>query len=334
MTRRTGSSPGRMRKSTALDEGQLIERYFVRPGPARRDVILGIGDDAAITRMAPGYDLVTATDAIVEGTHFPRGTEPRALGHRCLAVNLSDLAAMGAEPLWATLTLSMPVANRKWLGQFSRGLFALADAFGVALIGGDTVRGPLAMSVTVHGRVRPGGFVTRRGASPGDGVYVTGHPGDAVAGRLLLSSRRPPPGTGSLRQRFLFPLPRVREGARLVGIASAMMDISDGLHDDACKLLRASGCGADLDSRAIPLSPALMRYAGETTARQLALTGGDDYELLFTVPPQMEPRLRKLTGRWPCAVTRLGIITGSRGLRWRLDGKRFVFEDRTFRHFG
>ena len=325
--------PGRVPKSSTLDEAILIDRYFARRSGARRDIVLGIGDDAAITRLAPGYDLVTATDAIFEGVHFPRGTEPRALGHRCLAVNLSDLAAMGAEPLWATLALSMPAANGAWLQQFSRGLFALADTFGVALIGGDTVRGPLGMSVTVHGRVRPGCFVPRSGARPGDGLYVTGHPGDAVAGRLLLGSRRARRGAESLRRRFLYPLPRVPEGTSLARIASAMMDVSDGLHDDARKLLRASGCGADLDAGSIPLSPELIRFAGIKAARELALTGGDDYELLFAVPPKMEQRLRRLTGRWACAVTRLGVITARRGLRWHLGGKPFVFVDRTFRHF-
>ena len=323
-----------MAKRSTLGEALVIERYFVRPLRGRRDVVLGIGDDAAITRLQPGYDLVTATDAMFEGTHFPRGTPPRALGHRCLAVNLSDLAAMGAEPLWATLALSMPVANWSWLRQFSRGLFALADAFDVALIGGDTVRGPLGMSVTVQGRIRPGRFVPRSGARPGEGVYVTGHPGDAVAGRLLLGSRRGRRGTGSLRERFLYPLPRVREGASLAPIASAMLDVSDGLHDDACKLLRASACGADLDAGSIPLSRALIRFAGRGGGRELALTGGDDYELLFTVPPAMEPRLRRLTSGWACPVTRLGDISARRGLRWQLDGKRFVFADRTFRHFG
>jgi thiamine-monophosphate kinase len=331
----TGPSPGKVRagKRSRLDEATVIRRYFTRPGPRRGDVVLDIGDDAAVTRLAPGYDLVTATDAIFEGVHFPRGTGPRPLGHRCLAVNLSDLAALGAMPLWTTLTLSMPAADGAWLREFSRGFFALADTFDVALIGGDTVRGPLGMSVTILGRVRPGGFVPRSGARPGDGVYVTGHPGDAVAGRLLLGSRRNRRGSGRLRRRFLYPSPRVREGAGLVGIASAMMDISDGLHDDARKLLQASGCGADLDAGAIPLSEELLRFAGSSTARELALTGGDDYELLFTVPATMEPRLRRLAGRWSCAVTRLGVVTARRGLRWHLAGKPYAFADQTFRHF-
>jgi thiamine-monophosphate kinase len=317
-----------------LDEGTVIRRYFERPRRKRRDVMLGIGDDAAITRLTPGYALVSAMDALFEGIHFPKGTEPRALGHRCLAVNLSDLAAMGAEPLWATLALSMPAADPAWLGKFSRGLFALADAFGVALIGGDTVRGPLGMSVTIHGRVKPRRFVTRSGARAGDGLYLTGNPGEAAAGLLLLGSSRPRPGTAALRKRFLYPVPRVREGAILARIASAMIDVSDGLHEDARKLLQASHCGAELDAGAIPLSADLVRFAGLQAARELALSGGDDYELLFAVPPNRERHLRRVTGRWPCAVTRLGVITARRGLRWRLAGRPFVFPDRSFRHFG
>jgi thiamine-monophosphate kinase len=297
-------------------------------------VVLGIGDDAAVTRLAAGHDLVTAADALVAGVHFPRNMPARAVGHRCLAVNLSDLAAMAAEPLWATLILALPRARGDWLGEFSRGLFALADAFGTALVGGDTVRGPLTVSVTIHGRVRAGRFVTRSGARPGDAVYVTGHPGDAVAGRLLLRERRASRGGAPLRRRFLYPLPRVREGLALAGVASSMIDVSDGLHADAGKLLAASDCGAELDVAALPLSTSLIGYAGLAGARECALTGGDDYELLFTVPAGREARLRRLTGRWSCPVTRLGMISARPGLRWVLEEHPFSFRDRTFRHFG
>lgn len=318
---------------SALGEAAIIERYFVRRGRARPDIVLGIGDDAAVTRVGRGFDLVTATDAIFEGIHFPADTPARSLGHRCLAVNLSDLAAMGAEPLWATLALALPVARDRWLREFAHGLFALADTHRVALIGGDTVRGPLAMSVTVHGRVRPGRFVTRDGARPGDGLYVTGHPGDAVAGRLLLASGGRGRAARELRARFLYPRPRLRAGAALVGVASAMLDVSDGLHDDAGKLLHASRCGADLDVGALPLSLALLAVAGEERARLLALTGGDDYELLFSVPRRHEPRLARISRHWGCAVTRLGTVTARSGLRWHLGARRYRFIDSTWRHF-
>jgi thiamine-monophosphate kinase len=320
-----------------LDEFALIERYFARPArraSSRADVRLGIGDDAAVTRMAPGHDLVVATDALVEGVHFPRGSSARSIGHRCLAVNLSDLAAMAAEPLWATLSLSLPRADGQWLAEFSRGLFALADAFDTALIGGDTVRGPLGMSVTVLGRVRPGRFVPRDGARPGDGIWVTGHPGDATAGRLLLGRPAAVRGAAALTRRFLYPLPRVREGAALAGLATAMIDVSDGLHEDAGKLLAASGCGADLDAGALPLSPPLRAFAGEAGARQFALTGGDDYELLFTVPAARERDLARRTRGFGCTLTRLGVVTRRRGVRWHLAGRPLRFVDRTWRHFG
>jgi len=314
----------------ALDEATLIERYFARPSPARRGVILGIGDDAAVTRLPPGQDLVTATDAIFAGVHYPRGTPPRAIGHRCLAVNLSDLAAMGATPLWASLALSLPRARAAWLREFAAGFFALARAANIVLIGGDTVRGPEGATVTVQGQVSRGGGVTRSGARPGDGIWVSGHPGDAVAGRLLLAR-----GSGSrvLRQRFLYPVPRLREGALLAGISSAMMDVSDGLHDDLGKLMRASSCGADLDVGRLPLSHQLRAAAGVEAAREMALSGGDDYELLFTVPPRREAKLARLTRRWALPVTRIGTVRRRAGLSWTLDARPFRFRDKTFRHF-
>lgn len=314
----------------ALDEATLIGRYFARPLPARRGVILGIGDDAAVTRLPAGHDLVTATDAIFAGVHYPRGTPPRAIGHRCLAVNLSDLAAMGATPLWASLALSLPRARAAWLREFAAGFFALARAAGIVLIGGDTVRGPEGATVTVQGRLRRGTAITRSGARPGDGIWVTGHPGDAVAGRLLLARRG---GSRALRQRFLYPQPRLREGAALAGVASAMMDISDGLHADLGKLMCASACGADLDADRLPLSRQLLAAVGIEAAREMALSGGDDYELLFTVPAGREAQLARLTRRWALPVTRIGTVRRRAGLRWRLDGAAFRFRDRTFRHF-
>lgn len=321
------------RRARPLDEYAIIERFFARPGRRRRDVVVGIGDDAAVTRLPAGLDLVIATDSLFEGTHFTADAPARSVGHRSLAVNLSDLAAMGAEPLWATLALSMPQADAAWLSEFSRGLFALAREFDVALIGGDTVRGPTGTTVTVHGAVRPGQFLMRSGARPGDGIYVTGHPGDAVGGRLLLERTRfARRGGAGLIRRFLYPVPRVREGQALVGLASAMIDVSDGLHDDAGKLMAASGCGAELDAGALPLSPALRQLFGEE-ALALALTGGEDYELLFTLPAARESHLRKVIARWGCAVTRLGRVTRHAGVHWELDGKLLTVPDRTFRHF-
>lgn len=319
-----------------MDERALISTFFNRgPAagrPARADVILGIGDDAAVLRLDPGFDLVVATDSIAEGTHFPAGTPAASVGHRCLAVNLSDIAAMAAEPLWFSLALSLPEADEEWVGEFARGLFALADRFGVELVGGDTVRGPLGATVTIQGRVRPGRAVRRSGAVPGDGVWVTGHPGDAVAGRLLLPQADSGVAAAALRRRFLYPEPRVREGLALAGIASAMLDVSDGLDDDLRKLLVASGVGAELDAGALPLS-AELRSVRSGGAIECALTGGDDYELCFAVHPADEPRLRELAATWTVPATRIGTVVSGAGCRWRLHGQPLDVPDTTYRHF-
>jgi thiamine-monophosphate kinase len=317
-----------------VDERTLISRYFAGRHGSRKDVVLGIGDDAAVLRLEPGWDLVVATDSIAAGTHFPAGIPARAIGHRCLAVNLSDLAAMAAEPLWFSLALSLPAAEPLWLEEFAAGLFALADRSGVVLIGGDTVRGPLSATVTVQGRVRPGAAVTRSGAHAGDGIWVTGNPGDAVAGRLLADDAAQIPATvrDRLRQRFLFPEPRLREGLALGALATAMLDVSDGLDDDIGKLMLASGQGAELDAGLLPLSAELRAAAGDR-AIEHALTGGDDYELCFTLPAPAEARLRAVAAEWAVPVTRIGTVVAEPGVRWRYQGRALQVPDTTFRHF-
>lgn len=319
-----------------MDESALISALAGRTRLGQRaDVVLGIGDDGAVLRFEPGFDLVVATDTIIAGTHFPLGTPASAIGHRCLAVNLSDLAAMAAEPLWFSLALSLPEADAAWVDDFSSGLFALADEFNVVLIGGDTVRGPLGATVTVHGRVRPGEAVRRNGARPGDSVWITGHPGDAVAGRLLpenAAGGATAVAHAALLESFRYPRPRVREGQALAGIASAMLDVSDGLDDDLNKLLAASGVGAELDAGALPLSVALRTLRGEDAVR-CALTGGDDYELCFTVKAADESRLRSAVASWPVPVSRLGTVTSGAGTSWQLGGQRLDIPADTFRHF-
>jgi len=318
-----------------VDERSLISDFFDRRlatgRPVRADVILGIGDDAAVLRPDPGFDLVVATDSIVEGTHFPAGVPAASVGHRVLAVNLSDIAAMAAEPLWFFLALSLPRPDEAWVREFARGLFELADRFAVELVGGDTVRGPLGATVTIQGRARPGRAVLRTGAAPGDGVWVTGNPGEAVAGRLLPDATAGG-AAAALRRRFLYPEPRVREGRALAGVASAMLDVSDGLDDDLRKLLAASGVGAELDAGALPLSPELLSVRGEG-AVECALTGGDDYELCFTVRPVDEPRLRELAATWTVPVTRIGTVIPGSACSWRLHGGPFTVPGTTFRHF-
>lgn len=314
-----------------MDEFALIDRFFANRGPVRADVRLGIGDDAAVTRVEAGSELVIATDTLVEGTHFLPGTAPRALGYRCLAVNLSDLAAMGAEPLWCTLALTLPDGAEDWVGSFSEGFMELAERFDIALIGGDTVRGPLAMTVTVHGRVDPGCAICRDGARAGDGIFVTGSFGAAAAGLASLESG----DTGARTiDRFLYPTPRIDEGRSLVGIASAMIDVSDGLHVDLARLLDASGLGAKLAVETLPLPAELPAGVEHHRAVELALTGGDDYELCFTVPENCSEALERTASGWDCAVTRIGATVTESGLAWTAAGENFPLPDTGFRHFG
>src|SRR6202167_2514435 len=252
--------------NTVLGEFDLIERFFARSAGAAPGggVILGIGDDAALLRMPAHAELVAAVDTLVEGRHFPIGSDARSIGHRALAVNLSDLAAMGALPAWATLALTMPSANDDWLRQFSGGLLDLADAHGVALVGGDTTRGPLTISVQLLGHVPRGRALRRSGARAGDLLAVTGTLGDAGAGLHFLGASPPPdtrPAALELIRRFEYPLPRVQFGLAARGIATAAMDLSDGLVGDLPKLAQASGLAAHVAVERLPLSEA-MRAAG------------------------------------------------------------------------
>jgi thiamine-monophosphate kinase len=313
-----------------MDEFALIDRFFKNRGLARTDVILGIGDDAAVTRIDAGSDLVIATDTIAEGTHFPAGTSPHAVGFRSLAVNLSDLAAMGAEPLWCTLSLTLPSGDANWVAGFAEGFFELANRFNVALIGGDTVRGQLSITVTVHGRTQPGAAIRRNGAAAGDLIYVTGQLGGAGAGLARLQNNR---DADDLVKRFLYPAPRVQEGLALVGVASAMIDVSDGLQVDLGRLLAASGVGATLAVEQLPLPADLPDSSKPMQAIELALTGGDDYELCFTVPADQRVIFDSIIESWDCDVAYLGDVHAAEGLYWRAEGVDYVVPDLAFRHF-
>ncbi len=331
-----------------IGEFDLITEFFSSHSAGRQDIVLGIGDDAAVLRPAPGDDLVVSTDTLCQGTHFTEDMPAHALGYRALAVNLSDMAAMGAEPLWCTLALSLPGVDRAWLAGFSSGFFQLARQFDVALVGGDTVCAPLATTVTIHGRAGPDASVLRSGAQAGDGIFITGHPGDALAGRKILENDpaiipahfpdRPVAANDELLpeliDRFLYPRPRVSEGRSLAGIASAMIDISDGLHADLVKLLSASGTGALLDAGHLPVSESLVQWAGRSEAVHFALSGGDDYELCFTVPPGAEKQLCEQTAAWQCTVTRIGTVTSEAAVRWQQDGRPLPVDDAGYDHFG
>lgn len=295
-----------------LTEFELIRRYFQRP-PRDPAVAVGVGDDAAVVRVADGHQLVLAVDMMVESRHFLPGTDPESLGHKVLAVNLSDLAAMGARPRWALLAGALPDSDASWLEAFSRGLFGLAEAHGVTLIGGDTTRGPRNLCLTIAGEVPLGRAILRKGAAPGDEVWVSGTLGDAMLALAVLQQRTtlPPLQFAAARRRLERPEPRVTLGQALRGVASAMIDISDGVAGDLAHILEASDVGAVVDLARMPRSPALEAklVAGERElALRCLLAGGDDYELCFTAPPAMRERVRGLaTAEVP--LTQVGTVT-------------------------
>lgn len=300
-----------------LSEFDLIDRYFAHCGARRPDVELGVGDDAALLIPAAGRRLAWATDTLVAGRHFPEGAEAAAVGHKALAVNLSDLAAMGAEPAWATLALTLPEAEESWLTGFAAGLCDLATEHAVALVGGDTTGGPLTVTVGVAGFVdRP---LPRGGARPGDGIWVTGELGGGGIGlEVALGRLTPEEADGeALLARYYRPQARVRAGRALARKATAAVDVSDGLAADLGHILAASGAGATLEPADLPLVPAAVRAAGEEAARQAALAGGDDYELVVTLPPSAEEEAVAAVARAGETLTRIGTVEAEPGLRAR-----------------
>lgn len=295
-------------------EFELIERYFTGRGAQRKDVLAGVGDDGALVAPTPGAALVLALDTLVDAVHFPAGFDARFVGHRALAVNLSDLAAMGAEPDWALLGLTLPAVDEHWLAGFSAGFDALARRHGVALVGGDTTRGPLTVSVTLAGAVPADQALRRGGARPGDDLWVSGTPGDAAAGLAILQGRLNAQGRAreALLARLQLPQARVALGVALRGIATACIDLSDGLLGDLGKLCAASGAGADIASRELPLSAGLCSVAPPGERLRYALGGGDDYELLFSANPAERAKLAALDAG--VVLRRIGVVTEAPGV--------------------
>ena len=314
-------------------EFELIARYFTRPA---RKAVLGVGDDCALLQIAPGMQLAVSTDMLVAGRHFFEDVDPFLLGHKCLAVNLSDLAACGARPMGFSLALALPQAQDAWLAPFAKGLLALADAHGCELIGGDTTRGPLTICITVYGEVPadaaalpiPTQALLRSGAQPGHEVYVSGSLGDAALALLALQGRLTLPANQlqAARARLEQPTPRVALGLALRGIASACADISDGLLGDLGHILARSECGARLEvDKVLPLLAARQAYAGGSaqfdseigarTAMQCVLAGGDDYELVFTAPRAQRSALAALSDTLGLPLTRVATIEATPGLR-------------------
>ena len=304
-----------------MGEFELIDRYFKRP--ARR-AALGVGDDCALLAPAPGMQLAVSSDMLIEGRHFLSTVDPFKLGHKALAVNLSDLAACGAKPLAFTLALALPQADEAWLEGFSRGLFALADAHDCELIGGDTTRGPLAICITVFGEVPPGQALLRSGARAGDDLYVSGTLGDARLALEVFRGTRslPQPAFDAARIRMETPTPRVALGLALRGVATSAADISDGLVGDLGHILKASRVGASIDTS---IAINLIANRGHLTlgngqfdaetALECVLAGGDDYELVFTAPPSARSRVKAAASQSETSVTRIGVIEAAGGLR-------------------
>jgi thiamine-monophosphate kinase len=317
-----------------MNEFALIDRYFRREvrDPAVR---LGVGDDAAIVAPRAGHELAISVDMLVEGRHFLPGADPESLGHKTLAVNLSDLAAMGATPRWALLGGALPDADEAWLDGFTRGLFAIADRFRVALIGGDTTRGPRNLCVTIIGEVPAGEAIKRSGARAGDDIYVSGTLGDAMLALAALQGRAVVEADTlrQLRARLERPEPRVALGERLRGVATAALDVSDGLTGDLSHILDVSEVGADIELSAIPRSPALAAAQREL-ALQCLLAGGDDYELCFTAPAGARERVASIGREAGVAVTRIGVISATPELRVRDEnGQPLRALPRAFDHF-
>jgi thiamine-monophosphate kinase len=318
-----------------VDEFELIRRYFQHENGA--GVCIGIGDDGAIIEPAPHRRLVVVTDTIIAGVHYPPDLPASDVGYRAVAVNLSDVAAMGGRPRWMTLALTLTEADERWLRGFADGLFAAAREHDVALVGGDTTRGAqTVITVQLLGDVSPDAVLTRSGANPGDGIYVTGTVGDAAAGLSLLRNPARPDAHADaawLVGRFSRPVARVRVGASIAGTATAAIDLSDGLGTDLAKLLRASNAGGSIELDSLPLSPALCRMFSQDEAQRFALDGGDDYELCFTASAEDHERIGELAAQHATPVTRIGTTEPGAGLFCIRNGKRAPYEDHGYRHF-
>lgn len=316
-----------------MNEFELIRSFFTRQDVARSDVIVGIGDDTALLQPPAGQQLAVTSDLLVSGIHFLPDVDPFSLGHKALAVNLSDLAAMGAEPAWFMLNLTLPKADARWLEAFCRGMFQLAKEHNVQLVGGDTSRGPLAIAIEAHGFVPAGKALRRSGARTGDAIYVTGKLGDAALvlrhrlGGIHLSDQ----DLGVITERLDRPSPRVREGMALRGIAHSAIDISDGLLADLGHILEMSQVGAQISLGKIPISTVCRAHIRET-GWDMVLATGDDYELCFTVPEKSIAALEKL--KPASGFHRIGVIEAAPGLRI-LDetGKPYQPRETGHKHF-
>ncbi|WP_434626991.1 thiamine-phosphate kinase [Chromobacterium sp. CV08] len=316
-----------------MKEFELIGRYFQRAAPS---ALLGVGDDAAIVRTRPGHDLHVSADMLVEGRHFFADVAPRALGHKTLAVNLSDMAAMGATPRWALLAIALPRADEAWVAEFAAGFFALADAHGVELIGGDTTGGPLTLSVTIMGEA-PSGRALRRGAArAGDDIWVSGELGLgalAVRHRLGWLNVNDAELLAAARHKLEYPEPRLALGAALLPLAHAAADVSDGLMADLGHILSASGVAGEVWADSLPSHPLL--EADRLAYLDCLAAGGDDYELVFTAPTAKRDRIEAAAAACGCRATRIGrVLDGQGGRLLDAAGQTVKLHKEGYDHFG
>jgi len=320
-----------MAKPMALGEFELIKQFFTRPNH-RADVCLGVGDDCALLRPTEGECVAMTVDTLVEGVHFLAGTDPEGLGHKSLAVSLSDLASMGARPAWVSLALTLPRSDETWLAAFAKGLLALAERHGVELVGGDTTRGPLSITVQAMGFVREKDALRRSAARVGDGIYLTGDLGLAGLGLEIVLGKtrlRAPEAVAKLER----PEPRVQAGMALAGLANACIDVSDGLAADLGHMLEGGGVGATLDWAALPLPSAIRRHIAAGGDEWMPLRAGDDYELCFTVAAARENELAARMAEFDCSCVRIGRIDEQPGLRMKKDRRVLDIDVRGFQHF-
>lgn len=317
-----------------MDEFALIRQHFAK-SLMREDVLLGIGDDCALLSVPEGQTLAVSLDTLVEGTHFPPQTAPKHIATRALTTAMSDLAAMGVEPLWLTLGLTLPEATEDWVSEFCESFLSTAERFQCALVGGDLTRGPLNVTVQVHGVVPVGQALKRSGALPDDIIYVTGTLGDGAAGLAVLQSNLTLRKTAQdyLRSRFYNPEPRLQEGIKLRGLASAAIDISDGLVADLTHICDASGVGAMVDIARLPISEHWRDSVGRDKSTAWALAGGDDYQLCFTAPRKHAVTIEKWIEAGELDATPIGKITQKTDILMVNQGKVMAFELSGYKHF-
>ncbi len=311
-------------------EFSIIEQFFKAAQHQLPGCVVGIGDDCAILDVPKNTQLAVSTDTLVEGVHFLPDTEPESLGHKVLAVNLSDLAAMGAKPAWVSMAITLPSIDKEWLSKFTAGFFALANQHSVSLIGGDTTQGPLSITINIMGLLPAGKRLLRSGAKVGDGIYVSGTIGGAGLG-LLKAKQASAHNEDVDLLSYLQPTPRVLLGQKLLNNASACIDISDGLSADLNHILRASAVGAKLDHDLLPINESVREYARQLNNELWPYSTGDDYELCFTLPKELSEEAMDVMNN--CSITKIGVIEKELGLRIDMKNGQLISLDKGYEHF-